>query len=61
MNNPQEEQAQNQLSGQKQQKKKQAGQEQQQDMNQLLKIRRDKLAQLQEQGSDPFRIERPGP
>ena len=56
MNNPQEEQAQNQLSGQKQQKKKQAGQEQQQDMNQLLKIRRDKLAQLQEQGSDPFRI-----
>ena len=46
MNNPQEEQAQNQLSGQKQQKKKQAGQEQQQDMNQLLKIRRDKLAQL---------------
>ena len=56
MNNPQEEQAQNQLSGQKQQKKKQAGQEQQQDMNQLLKIRRDKLAQLQEQGSDPFQI-----
>ena len=56
MNNPQEEQAQNQLSGQKQQKKKQAGQDQQQDMNQLLKIRRDKLAQLQEQGSDPFRI-----
>ncbi len=58
MNNPQEEQAQNQLGGQKQQKKKQGGQDQQQDMNQLLKIRRDKLAELQAQDSDPFRITR---
>ena len=39
MNNPQEEQAQNQLSGQKQQKKKQAGQEQQQDMNHTREVK----------------------
>ena len=29
---------------------------QEQDLNQLLKIRREKLAELQEAGKDPFRI-----
>ena len=29
---------------------------QQQDINQLLKVRHDKLAQLQQAGKDPFRI-----
>ena len=27
-----------------------------QDINQLLKVRREKLAELQEQGNDPFTI-----
>ena len=29
---------------------------QQQDINQLLKVRREKLAELQENGKDPFQI-----
>ena len=29
---------------------------QQQDINQLLKVRREKLAELQENGKDPFKI-----
>ena len=29
---------------------------QEQDMNQLLKVRRDKLRELQESGKDPFQI-----
>lgn len=32
------------------------GQQQEQDINQLLKVRREKLAALQESGKDPFRI-----
>ena len=32
------------------------GREQQQDINQLLKVRRQKLADLQEAGRDPFEI-----
>ena len=31
-------------------------QEPQQDLNQLLKVRREKLAALQEAGKDPFKI-----
>ena len=31
-------------------------QEQELDINQLMQIRRDKLAELQEQGKDPFEI-----
>ena len=38
------------------QNKKQKGQEQVQDVNQLLKVRREKLAALQEAGKDPFQI-----
>ena len=34
----------------------QANQEQELDLNQLMKIRREKLAELQEQGKDPFEI-----
>ena len=34
----------------------QAKQEQQQDIGQLLKVRREKLANLQEAGKDPFQI-----
>ena len=34
----------------------QNNQAQEQDVNQLLKVRRDKLAALQEAGKDPFRI-----
>ena len=30
--------------------------QQEQDLNQLLKVRRDKLAELQEAGKDPFKI-----
>ncbi|HIS56357.1 MAG TPA: lysine--tRNA ligase [Candidatus Fimimorpha excrementavium] len=33
-----------------------AGQNQEQDLNQLLKVRREKLAQLQAEGRDPFQI-----
>ena len=33
-----------------------AGQNQEQDLNQLLKVRREKLAQLQADGRDPFQI-----
>ena len=41
-----------------QQKNQQSGnnQKQEQDINQLLKIRREKLATLQEAGKDPFKI-----
>ena len=35
---------------------KNKGQGQQQDLNQLLKVRREKLANLQEAGKDPFVI-----
>ena len=34
----------------------QVNQEQELDLNQLMKIRREKLAELQEQGKDPFEI-----
>ena len=34
----------------------QNNQNQQQDINQLLKVRREKLADLQEKGKDPFQI-----
>ena len=37
-------------------KNNQAKQEQQQDIGQLLKVRREKLAVLQEAGKDPFQI-----
>ena len=33
-----------------------AQQKQEQDLNQLLKVRRDKLADLQANGKDPFQI-----
>ena len=33
-----------------------AGQQKNQDMNQLLQVRRDKLADLQGRGKDPFQI-----
>ena len=34
----------------------QNNQEQEVDLNQLMKIRREKLTELQEQGKDPFQI-----
>ena len=33
-----------------------AKQNQQQDVNQLLKVRRDKLREMQDNGNDPFQI-----
>lgn len=42
------------MAEQKKQQKKKGGQEQ--DLNQLLKVRREKLAALQESGNDPFLI-----
>ena len=41
-----------------QNKQPQNNQKPEQDVNQLLKVRREKLAALQEAGKDPFRITR---